>query len=171
MTQEWKTEFFKGLYEKLGKVTSDNVLDQTPNGEWCVRTLLAAENGSDDSVIIQAVPFQARTDVLLMELYVLLTPEFNPQAETEMRTAIDEINSYMPVGALGINPKDRSIYLRDCFKLLADGPVDKAVDDAYVDYEMIMEVVLATHQGLKLIWTGEKTFAQVVEMGLLKKYS
>ena len=171
MTQEWKTEFFKGLYEKLGKVTDDNVLDQLPNGEWYLKTLLAAAADSEDSVLVQAAPYQARPDVLLMELYVQLTSSFAPEAESELRAAMDELNSFMPIGALGISPKDGSIYLRDCFKLLTDGAVEKAVEDAYVDYEMIMEEIMAAYTGLKLIWTGEKTFAQVVELDLLKKYS
>lgn len=171
MTQEWKTEFFKGLYEKLGTVTDDNLLDQNPNGEWYLRTLLNAARGTQDSVIVQAALFQARPDVLLMELYVQLTTEFQPQAEAQVREAIDELNFYLPVGALGISKRDKSIYLRDCYKLPADGPVDKAVEEAFVDYELIMEGVMAAYPGLKLIWTGEKTLAQVVEMDLLRTYS
>lgn len=171
MTQEWKQEFFKALYEKLGTITDDNVLAQNEAGEWYLKTLLAAAAGSEDSVMVQAASYQARPDVLLMELYVQLTSEFNLQAEQEVRAVMDELNSFLPIGALGISPKDKSIYLRDCFRIPADGTVEQAVEDAYVDYEMIMEEVMAAYPGLKLIWTGEKTFLQVVEMGLLKKYS
>lgn len=171
MTQEWKKEFFRNLSEKLGKITDDNILAQNPGGEWYLKTILAASAGSEDSVLIQAVTYQAREDVLLMELYVLLTPAFEAQAEAEVRTVIDELNSFVPIGAVGISPRDGSIYLRDCFRLPADGPADKAAEDAYTDYELIMEEVMAAYPGLKLIWTGEKTFAQVAEMGLLKKYS
>lgn len=171
MTQEWKKEFFRNLSERLGKVTDDNMLAQTPAGEWYLKTILAASAGSDDSVLVQAVTYQARDDVLLMELYVQLAPGFEVRAESEVRAVIDELNFFIPIGAAGISPKDGGIYLRDCFKLLADEPADKAAADAYTDYEMIMEEVMAAYEGLKLIWTGEKTFAQVVEMGLLKKYS
>lgn len=171
MTQEWKKDFFKSLSERLGKITDDNLLAQSPEGEWYLKTILAAYAGSEDSVLIQAVTYQARADVLLMELYVRLTPAFEAQAEAEVRAVIDELNSFVPIGALGISPRDGSLYLRDCFKLLTDEPADKAAEDAYMDYELIMEEVMAAYQGLKLIWTGEKTFAQVVELGLLKKYS
>lgn len=171
MTQEWKKEFFQRLSERLGRITDDNMLAQNPGGEWYLQTILAACAGSEDSVLVQAVTYQARADVLLMELYVRLAPAFEARAEAEMRAVIDELNLFVPIGAVGISPRDGSIYLRDCFQLPADGPADKAAEDAYTDYELIMEEVMAAYPGLKLIWTGEKTFSQVVELGLLKKYS
>ena len=171
MTQEWKKELFQNLYERLMKVTADNVLGQTPAGEYFLKTILAASAGSQDSVLIQAAPWQAREDVLLMELYVQLAEEVKPEAETQFREAIDELNSFLPIGALGISPRDGSVYLRDCFKLLTDRTPEEAAADAWVDYEMMMEEVGAAYPGLKAIWTGEKTFAQAVEAGLLKKYS
>lgn len=171
MTEEWKKEFFEKLQEELEKVTEDNLLAQNDNGVWYLKTMLAASEEEDDNVIVQAAVYQARKDVLLLELYVLLTPEIEPEAEAEVRVAMDELNAFMPIGALGISPRDRSIYLRDCFKLPTDVPMEETIRDAYVDYEMIMEEIIAAYPGLKRIWTGESTFAQVVEMGLLNKYS
>lgn len=171
MTEEWKKEFFEKLRQKLETVTEDNLLARNANGTWYLKTMLAASADTDDGVIVQAAVYQARKDVLLLELYVLLTPEPESGAEAEIRIAMDELNAFLPIGALGISTRDGSIYLRDCFKLLTDVPMEKAIDDAYVDYEMIMEEVMAAYPGLKLIWTGEKTFAQVVEMGLLNQYS
>lgn len=171
MTQEWKKDFFRCLSERLGKVTDDSLLAQLPTGEWVLKTILTACTGSEDSVLVQAAAYQARADVLLMELYVQLADAYVPQTEGELWAAMDELNSFVPVGALGISPRDGSVYLRDCFKLLTDQSPETAAADAYVDYEMIMEEVMAAYPGLKLIWTGEKTFAQVVEMGLLRKYS
>lgn len=171
MTQEWKKEFFGCLGERLGRITEDNILAQNPGGEWYLKTILAASAGVEDSVLVQAAAYQARKDVLLLELYVLLSRSYQPQAEAELRAAMDELNSFLPVGVVGISPRDGSVYLRDCFRLLTEESADRAAQDAYTDYEMVMEGVMAAYPGLKLIWTGEKTFAQVVELGLLKKYS
>ena len=171
MTQEWKKDFFEKLEERLEKITDDNILAQDPGGEWYLKTILAASADLEESVLVQAVTYQARPDVLMMELYVQLSAMYHPEAELEVRTAMDELNSFLPIGALGISPRDGSIYLRDCFRLPAEESADKAAEDAYTDYELIMEEVMAAYPGLKLIWTGEKTFAQVVEMGLLRKYS
>jgi hypothetical protein len=172
MTQEWKTEFFEALSKKMETFTGDNILMKNEaNGEWMLKTVFATSPERESFVVVQGIIYPAREDVLLLELYIKLTGEAKEEAMPELKKAMEELNSYLPVGALGISPSDRHVYLRDCFKLPADRTIEENVSDAVVDYELIMEVVVAAYPGLCQIWSGDMTFDQTVEKNLLKRYS
>lgn len=172
MTQEWKTEFFEALLKKMETFTRDNILMKNEaNGEWVLKTVFATSPERKSFVMVQGVTYPAREDVLLLELYIKLTGEAKAEALPELRKAMDELNSYLPVGALGIYPADHHVYLRDCFKLPVDRSIEENVGDAVAAYELIMEVVVAAYPGLSRIWSGEMTFDQTVEGNLLKRYS
>lgn len=172
MTQEWKTEFFEALSRKIETFTDNSLLMKNEaNGEWVLKTVFAATVERKNFVMVQGIIYQARADVCLLELYVKLTDEAREEAVPELRKAVEELNSYLPVGTLGIAPSDHQVYLRDCFKLPAGGTVEQSVSDAIVDYELIMEVVAAAYPGLCLIWSGTMTFEQTVKNRLLKQYS
>lgn len=172
MTQEWKTEFFKALSDRMETFTKDNLLlKNEANGEWILKTMFATSAELKRFVLVQGVTYAAREDVLLLELYIKLTDEAKEEALPELSKAIEELNSYLPVGALGVSPADHHVYLRDCFKLLTNVPMDQSVSDAVIDYEMIMEVVVAAYPGLEKIWSGAMSFAETVEQDLLRNYS
>lgn len=173
MTQEWKTEFFGALAKEMEKFTNNNLLMKNDaNGEWVLKTMFATSPEGEHYVLVQGVPYQAREDVLLLELYVKLTDEGKEEALPELKKAIEELNSYLPVGVLGVSPVDGHVYLRDCFRLDgADRTMEQTVGGAIVDYELMMETVMALYPGLSQIWSGAMTFDQTVEQSFLKRYS
>ncbi len=172
MTQQWKTDFFEALSRKMETFTNDNLLMRNEvNGEWVLKTVFATSMERETFVMVQGVVYPAREDVSLLELYVKLTEEAKEEAMPELKKALEELNSYLPVGTLGISPTDNHVYLRYCFKIPTDGTIEQSVSDAIVDYELIMEVVMAAYPGLSQIWSGAMTFEQTVENSLLKQYS
>lgn len=172
MTQKWKNEFFKVLAEKLEAFTKDSILMKNEdNGEWIIQTVFATSPEKTDFVLIQASPFQAREDILLLELYVKLLGEAKPEAAEELQKAISELNSYLPVGCVGLYPTDRHVFLRECFRLDTEKMEEQAAADAIVCYEMVMEVVMGAYPGLKAIWSGDMTWGEAAEKDILKKYS
>ncbi len=171
-TQDWKTDFFKALAEKMETFTKDNILMKNENnGEWLMQTVFATSPDKTDFVLIQAAPYQAREDVLLLELYVKLLGTTAEENREELQKAVSELNSYLPVGCLGIYPEDGHLFLRECFRLDMDKSAEQAAADAVVCYELVMEVTMAAYPGLKAIWNGEMTFADAVEKDILKKHS
>ncbi len=106
MTQEWKTKFFEALSGKLEEYTNDNLLQQNEaTGEWFLKTAFATSPEKEEFVPVQAVTYPARADVLLLELYVMLTPEVPEAAVPEVQKAVDELNAYLPWGVWGFIPQ------------------------------------------------------------------
>lgn len=172
MTKEWKKQFFEALAKKMEQFTKDNMLVKNQaNGEWVMKTVFATAPEREHFVVVQGLTYPAREDVLLLELYIKLTDEVKAEALPQLRLAIDELNTFLPVGLLGISPADGHMYLRDCFKLLTNAAMEEAVRDAVVNYELLMEVVVAAYPGLRQIWSGAMTFEETVAKHYLKCYS
>ena len=172
MTQEWKTEFFEALAKKMESFDAENTLFKNDqSGEWVMQTVLATSAEREDFVLVQAVPYQARPDVLLLEIYIRLLAEAQSSVLEELQKAISELNSYLPVGCLGIYPGGEHVFLRDTFRLDTEKTIEQVVEDTIVDYEMMMEVVMAAYPGLKGIWSGALSYQEAVEKDLLRKHS
>lgn len=172
MTQEWKTEFFKALAKKMESFNAENaLLKSEENGEWVMQTFLATSTEKKDFVLLQAIPYQARPDVLLLELYIKLLEEVQPSVAGELQEAISELNFYLPVGCLGIYPGNGHVFFRETFRLDTKKALEQVVEDTIVYYEMMMEVVMAAYPGLKGIWSGTLSYREAVEKDLLRKHS
>lgn len=172
MWEKWKDAFFSALSERMQTYTQDNILMKNEvNGEWMLQTIFAANLEKTDFVMLQAIPYQAREDVLLLEIYIRLLGEVKPEAEEELFKAIQELNTFSPVGTFGIYPGGEHVFLRNCIHLDTEGTSLRAVDETVLEYEMMMEGVLAAYEGLTAVWNGTMTFRQAVEQELLKEYS
>ena len=167
-----KAAFFEELSNEIDKLTADSTLLWAADVEqWLLRTVFASSPEQESFVLAEATVFAAREDVDLLELYIRLVDEFPDEAREELLKAFAELNFFTPVGAYGIHPERGHVFLRECYKLDNDKDIAELVKDVLVDYEMVLEAMMASYPGLSAIWSGEMTFAETIEKELLRKHS
>ena len=167
-----KTEYFQALSKELEKYTADTLLSgDEESGQWLQRAVFATSAELESFVMTEATMFAAREDVDLLEIFVKLFPEADCAAVDEVNNAFAELNYYSPVGSFGIHPVQGYGFLRECFVIDGAKELSAMIADAILNYELVLETVVASYPGLSAIWSGERTFDEVIEKGWIKKHS
>lgn len=170
MTQEWAKEYMEALEAKMGSYTEENVLEQDKNsGLWYLRTLFAVYPDHSAHVVIQAMVFELKENTPQVEIIINITNDAEEEYLEELSKAIGELNYISPVGIFGVRRKTNRVYLRNCWTLDEKKSMEELVKDTEIYYEMMLEGLQGVYKGLSKIWTGEISYEEAVEQGLLRK--
>lgn len=170
MTEQWAKDYMKALEKKMGTYTEENQLEQDENSKlWYLRTLFAVYPDQSAHVVIQSMVFELKKDMPQVEIIVNITNDAEDEYFEELKKAVEELNYISPVGAFGIRNKTNRIYLRNCWPLDCKKSMEELVKDTETYYEMMMEGVQVSYEGLQRIWTGEINFEEAIERELLRK--
>lgn len=170
MTEQWAQDLMQQLEERMRTYTKENVLRQDEaSGLWYLRTYFAVYPDRSVNVLVQSMVFEIKAGVPLIEVVINLTNDVKEGTETELEKALGELNYISPVGVFGMRRKTNRVYLRNCWPLDPEKPLQKLAEETEVYYTMMMEAVQGGYAGLKKIWTGEMDYEQVVQEKLLNR--
>lgn len=170
MTGQWEQDLMQQLELRMQVYTKENVLRQDEtSGLWYLRTFFAVYPDRSVNVLVQSVVFEIKEGVPMVEVVINLTNDVKEGTEAELEKALGELNYISPVGAFGMRRKTNRVYLRNCWPLDPDKPVQKLAEDIEVYYTMMMEAVQGGYKGLCRIWTGEMDYEQAVREKLLNR--
>ena len=171
MTKEWAEEYMGKLAKKMEEYTDTNrqVVNPYNPDIMLLQNYFSIDADHSAYVMFQAMVFELKENVPQVEIIVTLTNDAKEECMGELQKAIDELNYISPVGIFGIRKQKDCVYLRNCWVLDPLKEMEALIRDTEIFYEMMLEGVQSAYEGLHGIWSGEMTFEEAAEQGLIRK--
>jgi len=170
MEKKWENEFWEALEKHFRTITDEVMPETSDTGEYTLHCLFTTVKGGKGIALFDAQIFTPTQDMTYFEVMVL--PQFSIAAEKlqEIESVIQNMNYFMPFGALGIYYPRNELFFRYVIKLDTQCAVEKTIVEIGKLYETIGAMFGNLYEALERVATGITTYDQEAAVGgLLRK--
>ena len=167
MTKELKKEIFEHLEKKSLEITEQVVLEEIETADYVCRAAFTTIRGETGVAFFETMILDVWEDMSVLDIRVI--PQFLIQDSgmEETRKMVEQMNAYIPLGALGIQFDSGHLFWRLNLPVDEDKTAEEIAAYTITMYEKLATIIGAIYEAMEKVASGESTFEEMVEAGSL----